>query len=341
MKIRYLLISLAIIIFILKISGLVEYLPYKNDLEILYKRLVASYTLHQSLPDFEKYQIIKEKNNTVPKIIHFVWVGSKELPDDVKTTIETWKKYAPDYQIKRWSEDECEISSNKNIMLLYENKAYQYVSDWCRFKALKKEGGVYLDTDHHLTKSFDELVNSELTVVMQDHNTLSASFISSIPNHPIFDDILEDKKWNYTIASPFRVAGAIKKHFGISEYKRKPLQSAKLNIYPPNFFMNNYGGNENRAIHLYGDGKITYSKNMPWYDFYFKSNLANYFYHLDNMILIPNDENFYYDFHSKKNFVLEESGNNIIRIKPINDKTFTYYLCEYNICYNIPFSSPN
>ena len=118
-------------------------------------------------------------------------------------------------------------------MLLYENKAYQYVSDWCRFKALKKEGGVYLDTDHHLTKSFDELINSELTVVMQDHNTLSASFIASIPNHPIFDDILEDKKWNYTIASPFRVAGAIKKHFGISEYKRKPFQSAKLNIYPP------------------------------------------------------------------------------------------------------------
>lgn len=47
----------------------------------------------------------------IPKIIHYCWFGRKEMPALLQLCIASWKKYLPDYQIKRW--DETNFLGNK------------------------------------------------------------------------------------------------------------------------------------------------------------------------------------------------------------------------------------
>ena len=52
------------------------------------------------------------KNNKIPKIIHYCWFGKKEKPKIVNKCINTWKEYLKDYEIKEWNENTFDINSN-------------------------------------------------------------------------------------------------------------------------------------------------------------------------------------------------------------------------------------
>ena len=40
----------------------------------------------------------------IPKVIHYIWLGGQPLPKIAEKCISSWKKYCPDYEIKRWDE---------------------------------------------------------------------------------------------------------------------------------------------------------------------------------------------------------------------------------------------
>ena len=44
------------------------------------------------------------------KYIHYCWFGDKPLPKLAKKCIKSWKKYLPDYEIIRWSEENVDFS---------------------------------------------------------------------------------------------------------------------------------------------------------------------------------------------------------------------------------------
>ena len=46
-----------------------------------------------------------QEKQGIPKVIHYVWVGGKDKPQDVIENIESWKKACPDYTIKEWNEN--------------------------------------------------------------------------------------------------------------------------------------------------------------------------------------------------------------------------------------------
>lgn len=49
----------------------------------------------------------------IPKIIHYCWFGGKEVPQSTKKYIESWKKFLPGYEIKRWDESNFEVNAIK------------------------------------------------------------------------------------------------------------------------------------------------------------------------------------------------------------------------------------
>lgn len=55
----------------------------------------------------------------IPKIIHYCWFGGKEVPQSAKKYIESWKKFLPGYEIKRWDESNFEVNAIK-----YTREAY-------------------------------------------------------------------------------------------------------------------------------------------------------------------------------------------------------------------------
>ena len=91
----------------------------------------------------------------IPKIIHYCWFGGKDKPDEFHRWFEGWKELLPDYEFMEWNERNFDIRFCDYSREAYLTGNYAHVSDVCRVYALHRFGGVYLDTDVEVLKSFD------------------------------------------------------------------------------------------------------------------------------------------------------------------------------------------
>lgn len=113
--------------------------------------------------------VIKLKKTMIPKIIHYCWFGRGEMPDLVKQCVASWCKYMPDWEYHLWSEDNFDIASAPvYVQEAYQVKKYAFVSDYVRLWALEREGGLYLDTDVEVIKSFESLMNDTAFIGLEE-----------------------------------------------------------------------------------------------------------------------------------------------------------------------------
>lgn len=94
----------------------------------------------------------------IPKIIHYCWFGRGAMPQTAIDCIESWHKFMPDWKYKLWDEGNFDINCNQYVKDAYAAGKFAFVSDFVRLKVLFEEGGIYLDTDVKVMKSFDELM---------------------------------------------------------------------------------------------------------------------------------------------------------------------------------------
>lgn len=95
----------------------------------------------------------------IPKIIHYCWFGKGPKNDLAFKCIESWKRVLPDYQIKEWNEENFDISQNTYTKEAYDSRKFAFVTDYVRLYALYFEGGVYMDTDVEVLKSYTPFLN--------------------------------------------------------------------------------------------------------------------------------------------------------------------------------------
>lgn len=95
----------------------------------------------------------------IPKIIHYCWFGGAEKPTLIKHCIRSWKKRLPDYEIKEWNESNFDTNMAPFCQEAYTARKYAFVADFCRVYALATEGGIYMDTDIIVLKSFDKYLD--------------------------------------------------------------------------------------------------------------------------------------------------------------------------------------
>lgn len=105
---------------------------------------------------------VENKNieQKIPKVIHYIWLGGTPLPKLAEKCIASWKKFCPDYEIKRWDESNVNLDMCKYVRDAYDAKKYAFASDVIRFDVLSKEGGIYLDIDVELVRPLDDLLGS-------------------------------------------------------------------------------------------------------------------------------------------------------------------------------------
>lgn len=95
----------------------------------------------------------------IPKKIHYCWFGRGEMPQAAKDCMASWKKYMPDWEYKLWNEDNFDVHCNAYCSEAYKAGKYAFVSDVARLKALHDDGGLYLDTDVEVFRSFEPLLH--------------------------------------------------------------------------------------------------------------------------------------------------------------------------------------
>ncbi len=113
----------------------------------------------------------------INKIIHYMWFGGKEMPDDLKKNLASWKKYCPDFEFMCWDESNFDVNCCDYVRQAYECKKYAFVSDYARLYALKKYGGVYLDTDVEILKPIDKLLENDSFIGFENKYWLGTAVI--------------------------------------------------------------------------------------------------------------------------------------------------------------------
>lgn len=133
-----------------------------------------------------------QKIKNIPKRIHYCWIGGSEKPESVVRCIESWKKYAPQYEIIEWNEHNFDFSQcNKYVKEAIENKKWAFVTDYMRLKILYEEGGIYFDTDVELVKNIDEFLKNPSFMCMESMNTICTACIGAIKNQLWIKEIIE------------------------------------------------------------------------------------------------------------------------------------------------------
>ncbi len=150
----------------------------------------------------------------IPKIIHYCWFGNGRKNKVIQKCMRTWYKKMPDYTIMEWNEQTFNIDEAPiYVKEAYQAKKYAFVSDYVRLYALKKFGGIYLDTDIEICKNFEKLLDNKNAVLgFQGNCHLMTSFIACIKDFDVINKfiseydnkvfILKDGSYNFQTNPP-------------------------------------------------------------------------------------------------------------------------------------------
>lgn len=132
------------------------------------------------------------RKQKIPKTIHYCWFGKGGLPDGFHRNIETWKKCCPDYDIRRWDESNYDISKNAYMRQAYEAGKWSFVSDYARVDIINRYGGIYLDTDIEVLKSFDPLLQFDLFCGFESYRYVNFGLgFGAIKGNGMLEELLE------------------------------------------------------------------------------------------------------------------------------------------------------
>ena len=195
----------------------------------------------------------------IPKIIHYCWFGRGEKPKKIQECINSWYQHLPDYQIIEWNEDNFDVNALQYTKDAYEAKKYAFVSDVARVKALYEMGGIYLDTDVVVFKSFDEILNNKCVLGFESENYVATSFMASEPKYSLmkeFYDLYTDIKFydeNGNIVSGTNVSKLTDMllNKGLKRNNRFQTIENDIVIYPKEYF----------SPYEYGYGVYQYTDN--------------------------------------------------------------------------------
>lgn len=128
----------------------------------------------------------------IPKILHYCWFGGNAMPDSIKSLINTWRRYCPDYEIIEWNENNFDVNQNAYCKEAYEAKKWAFVSDYARLKILKEFGGFYLDTDVEIVKPLDPLIKYNAVSGFESSHSIPTGIMAAVPNNEWITFLLKD-----------------------------------------------------------------------------------------------------------------------------------------------------
>ncbi len=104
----------------------------------------------------------------IPKIIHFCWLSDEPYPESIQKCMNSWKEKLPDYEIWKWDFKRFPKGSAKWVDQAFEKRKYAFAADYIRLYALSNYGGIYLDSDVEVLKSFDDLLHLPYFIGMEN-----------------------------------------------------------------------------------------------------------------------------------------------------------------------------
>lgn len=194
-------------------------------------------------------------NNEIPRIIHYVWVGGKEKPNDIKRCMKTWNKHLKCYKIIEWNESNFDIDSHPFVKAAYAAKKWAYVSDYIRMYAIYNYGGIYLDTDVLVLDNFDNFLSNEAFVGYENPDFPFTAVFGAKKAHPFikrildYYDNLDSYSFNFNDNNTISISDILINEYGCKKGNINQLLKDGIVVYPDNILCN--PSINSTAIHIF------------------------------------------------------------------------------------------
>lgn len=127
----------------------------------------------------------------IPRIIHYCWFGGSQIPSLESRCMKTWTHFQG-YKVMRWDETTVQIDQEiPFVQEAYKERKWAFVSDYIRLKALYEYGGIYLDTDVEVKRSFDPLLTNKAFICFENSRDLSTGVIAAEPGNKWIGEMME------------------------------------------------------------------------------------------------------------------------------------------------------
>lgn len=164
----------------------------------------------------------KNDRPVIPKIIHAIWFSGDPMPKLYLKCLESWKKYAPDYEIKIWNMETYKPDQCLFFEQAIEHGNWAFASDYARADLLFRYGGIYMDLDVEMLRSIDDLLYNDAYMSFESLDRIECgSGMGARPGHPVIWEICEsyrnrpylkvDGTWDNSTC-PVRYTQVIEKH---------------------------------------------------------------------------------------------------------------------------------
>lgn len=118
---------------------------------------------------------------SIPKIIHYCWLSNDEKPEKIQKCLDSWSAVMPDYEIRHWGIDSFDFDSIPFLKEAVAQRKWAFAADFIRLYAVYSCGGIYLDSDVMVLKSFDDFLDHKMFI-----GTEKAEDTSYYPEAAIF-----------------------------------------------------------------------------------------------------------------------------------------------------------
>ena len=222
----------------------------------------------------------------IEKVIHFLWF-SDEYDQKTELCLQSWKKNLSGYTIKKWDASNFPYEQFNWTKEAVAKKKWAYATDFFRLWVLYNYGGIYLDADVLVQKSFDDFLDCNMFIGTEFCKQLGAHCIGAEKGHPFIKmclDFYTDKKFINDNGSlnmipiPRIMSNLLVKTYSFKQTLAnfttdKIIVNNDINIYPDNFFTLDVKDEKNICVHLglgswrddTTDSNPVYFENLAWY----------------------------------------------------------------------------
>lgn len=127
----------------------------------------------------------------IPKIIHYCWLSGDPIPENLQKCMNSWKKFLPDYEFILWDRNKFDINSTLWTKQAFEAKKYAFAADYIRLYAVYNYGGIYMDMDVEVLKSFNALLDGPYILGLESDNGIEAGIFGAEKHAPFLKECLE------------------------------------------------------------------------------------------------------------------------------------------------------
>lgn len=152
-----------------------------------FMQMISKQEINESLLN----EILGYKKHKIPKIIHSFWFSGDEKPAAYQRCVDTWTERLEGYEIIEWNKKNYDWHKHPFVERAVELGAWAFASDYARLDVLSQFGGIYLDMDVEVFKSFDSLLGNEAILSFSNQILVDLAVIGAKKNNIIIKQMME------------------------------------------------------------------------------------------------------------------------------------------------------